>query len=288
MTAFIYKIRLIPIVLIAAACLFALKLTGIVLNGGYTLGAGHQAKSDRAIREAPPVMTRVRDSAAPTETPARKSSWAQDMFGYPDVTGSVGAAKPANEQKPAEQASTEQKSDQKTAQKPASAPPPPPMGRVIQAEAAPMSPAERALLERLSERRQLLEQRESELAMRDTLLKEAEKRLEERLAEIKEAEERIVAAKQQKEEASQERLKNLITMYENMKPKDAAKIFDRLDVTLATDVAKQIQPRLMSEILAQMTPESAQRLTVQLAAGARPAKPQPVELPKIEGRPGGM
>ena len=111
------------------------------------------------------------------------------------------------------------------------------------------------MLERLTERRQELEKRQSELDMRDTLLKDAEKRLEQRLNELKEAEQRIVAATARKEEAEVQRLKNLVTMYESMKAKEAAKIFERLDIHLATEVAKLIQPRRMSDILAQMTPE---------------------------------
>ena len=54
-------------------------------------------------------------------------------------------------------------------------------------------------------------------------------------------------------------------MYENMKPKDAAKIFDRLDIKILVEVASQIKPRRMSDILAQMSPEAAERLTVELA-----------------------
>ena len=77
-------------------------------------------------------------------------------------------------------------------------------------------------------------------------------------------------------------------MYENMKAKEAAKIFDRLDMKILVDVASQINPRRMSDILAQMTPEAAERLTVELAtrAGSERTPPQ-AELPKIEGRPSG-
>ena len=76
-------------------------------------------------------------------------------------------------------------------------------------------------------------------------------------------------------------------MYENMKAKDAAKIFDRLDINLATEVAKLIPPRRMSEILAQMSPDTAQRLTVELASRNREGQPKAPELPKIEGKPSG-
>ena len=43
----------------------------------------------------------------------------------------------------------------------------------------------------------------------------------------------------------------------------------------------------MSEILAQMTPEAAERLTVELASRAAPSRQRrrPDQLPKIEGKP---
>jgi flagellar motility protein MotE (MotC chaperone) len=74
-----------------------------------------------------------------------------------------------------------------------------------------------------------------------------------------------------------------------MKAKDAARIFDRLDIRLATEVARLIQPRRMSDILAQMTPEAAERLTVELAnmdRGEARQKARTDLLPKIGGRPG--
>ena len=74
-----------------------------------------------------------------------------------------------------------------------------------------------------------------------------------------------------------------------MKAKDAAKVFDRLEMKVLIEIASQINPRRMSDILAQMTAESAERLTVELAArangGDRAASAS--DLPKIEGKPNG-
>ena len=53
--------------------------------------------------------------------------------------------------------------------------------------------------------------------------------MEGQLAEMKATEARITVATQQKDDAQAARFKGLVTMYENMKPRDAAKIFDRLD-----------------------------------------------------------
>jgi flagellar motility protein MotE (MotC chaperone) len=263
--------------LFAAAGLFVLKVAGIVIDGGYTLGAGHQTKSERPFREPTAATFRPADAPQP-QAPARPKSWAQEMFGYPDVTGSVGASKP---EQPKE-APAADKADPKFAKTPPKAQ----SGTVVQLDAANISPAERALLERLSERRKEIEKRQSELDMRDTLLRAAEKKLDERLNELKQAEDRIVAATQQKDEQELHRLKNLVTMYEGMKAKDAAKIFEKLEIKLGTEVARLINPRRMSEIMSQMTPEAAQRLTVELARGAQ-GDSRSKELPKIEGRPSG-
>jgi flagellar motility protein MotE (MotC chaperone) len=149
-----------------------------------------------------------------------------------------------------------------------------------------VSSAERAILERLLERRQELDAKAREIELRETLLKAAEKNLESKLAAAKALDSR--ASGQRKDDAEAARFKSLITMYETMKPKEAAKIFDRLDIKVLVDVAGQINPRRMSEIMAQMTPEVAERLTVEFASRSDTDKSQkPADLPKIDGKPSG-
>jgi flagellar motility protein MotE (MotC chaperone) len=197
------------------------------------------------------------------------------VFNYPDVTGAAGESKAAEAKaapKPARPAAKPEEPKTNTGWIP-----------VPVDSARPRSPAEQAILERLQERRNELDARARELEMRESLIKAAEKRLEGRVAELKELEARINNAVQTKEEGEAARFKNLVTMYENMKAKEAAKIFDRLDTRVLFEVATQITPRRMSDILAQMSPEAAERLTLALAA--RPDKDKPAELPKIEGKP---
>ena len=286
MNEVLQKIRLIPIVLIVAGGLLALKLTGIALDGGYTLGAGHQAMADRAAKDAAKKAEMAALATRPVQVVRQTDQRVVTQGAAGDVTGSVTAKRETSKAGPPEEAPAEGKQIQALPARPA-----PVNGTLVQMDANPMSPSERALLERLSERRQELEKRQSELDMRDTLLRAAEKRLETKINELRDAEARMVSATQQKEDSEKERLRNLVMMYENMKAKDAAKIFDRLDIKLATEVATMIQPRRMSDIMAQMTPESAQRLTVELANNNRddgkPQRPAAGQLPKIEGRSSG-
>ena len=74
-------------------------------------------------------------------------------------------------------------------------------------------------------------------------------------------------------------------MYEGMKPKDAAKVFDRLEMPVLFEIASQIAPRKMSDILGLMSTEAAERLTVEMARRAGTDKSAATaDLPKIEGK----
>ena len=74
-------------------------------------------------------------------------------------------------------------------------------------------------------------------------------------------------------------------MYEAMKPKDAAKVFDRLEMSVLFEIASQIAPRKMSDIMGLMQPEAAERLTVEMARRASSQQSaSSADLPKIEGK----
>ena len=244
-------IRVIPVVVVAIFGFAVLKIAGLVIDGGYVFDYSPQ--------------------------PAQKS-WAQDSFNFPtgrgdpgDITGSVDEKKKEEPPKP---------------EAPAAEPPKPEGLVTLPAEGqAPVSPSERAILERLQSRRQELEARAREIDIRESLLKAAEKKVESRVEELKGVESRISTATEQKNEADAARFKGIITMYESMKPKDAAKVFDRLEMPVLYQIASQIAPRKMSDILGLMQPEAAERLTTEMAhrAGSDQSA-SAAELPKIEGK----
>lgn len=140
---------------------------------------------------------------------------------------------------------------------------------IINGKARPQSEAEKALGERLGERRDQIESRLRELDMREKLLETVEKKLEGRVGDLKQIEDGIGETKAKKTEAENQSMKNLVIMYEAMKPKEAARIFDRLNLDVLVPVVQQMNPRKMSEVLAAMTPETAEKLTVAIASFAR-------------------
>lgn len=297
-------LRLVPVVAIAAAALFVLKTSGLIIEGGYALVSGNHAHAqDIGSTPAVPLETEpprpvpttsasqarsATDDAVLPRTdrirvlmPDRLSDrhWAPELFGQGEVTGSV-AAKPEGATEPPKDKTPVNPNAPHTV--PQSAGPAP-----IDLNRTAVSAGERAVLESLQMRRQELEQRSRELDVRDSLLKAAEKRIEMRLQELKDMETRFNNSVQKREQDEAGKFKSLVTMYENMKPKDAAKIFDRLDMKILVDVVNQMNPRKMSDVLGQMSPEAAERLTVEIAnrAGAGGKSVAPAELPKIEGRP---
>lgn len=143
------------------------------------------------------------------------------------------------------------------------------------------------LAERLSERREALDARESELDLRENLLAATEQRIEERVSELKQLEARLNQLIEERDEAEAARFQNLVAMYENMKPKDAAKVFEGLDTRILVEVAADIDPRRMGEIVAKMSADAAQRLTIALMnKSVQDEAPLSVEeLPQIIGTP---
>jgi flagellar motility protein MotE (MotC chaperone) len=125
--------------------------------------------------------------------------------------------------------------------------------------------SETALLQRLSERRDDLDMREDELDMRMALVEAAEKRIDERTAVLEALEARINAMVDEKRTLEESQFVALVAMYETMKPKDAAAIFDQLEMSVLLRVARAINPRKMAPIMAKMNPMIAKELTAGLA-----------------------
>ncbi|MFD2646556.1 MotE family protein [Devosia albogilva] len=128
------------------------------------------------------------------------------------------------------------------------------------------SPTEQQILQRLANRRAELEKYEQDLALRSSLVDAAEKRIEERATTLEAVEAQIASLVDQREQMETGQFAAIVAMYEVMKPKDAAKIFNNLDMEVLVRVSKAMQPRKMAPILAEMDAARAQELTVRMAA----------------------
>lgn len=139
------------------------------------------------------------------------------------------------------------------------------------AEAAPfelgdeLSRSERELLRDLSERRQSLEERAQTLDEREALLTVAERRLEEKMAELEAVRGQIQEMLGTLDEQQESQFQSLVGIYENMRPADAAVIFNGLDIDVLINVLDRMREQKSAAIMAGMNPDRARQVTAELA-----------------------
>lgn len=259
------SLRLLPIVLLAAGGLLALKSISL-LNGGnqsfeaVSVAAAQQTLVENEVRipnaAGQPGDTVLADVPPVSDDAAMKKEMAAGGTETDDLTPLAAAGASGDGEMVAEQE-----------------------------DVMSMTPSQRRVLQSLADRRAELKEREAQYQLREKLLSATEKRLKNRMNELETLKDSIGTAVDEKGEAEDKRLAGLVKMYETMKAKEAARIFDRLDMPILVMVVKQMNPRKMAGILGKMSPEAAQRLTVALATGdlAEPKNDGPVMLPKIQG-----
>lgn len=120
-------------------------------------------------------------------------------------------------------------------------------------------------LQELSLRRQALDEREQLLDVRAELNSRAEALLDDqinRLAELKGQIEELVKGLDEIEEL---KLARLVKIYETMKPKAAAEIFNRLEIPVLLHVVERMKEAKSAAVLGKMDPVIARRVTTELA-----------------------
>jgi len=138
------------------------------------------------------------------------------------------------------------------------------------AEMAGLSQAEVQVLQALGTRRIELDARGEALQTQDGLMLAAEQRLSERVAELRALETHVNDLLGQLDEAQEERLTALVDVYQRMRAKDAATVFDGLEDDVLVQVASRMRRPNLAEVMGRMEPARARQLTQLLADRARP------------------
>jgi flagellar motility protein MotE (MotC chaperone) len=132
------------------------------------------------------------------------------------------------------------------------------------------SEAELAVLQRLANRREELERRGSELEQREALLKAAEQRIEAKVQELKQLQGTLEALIRKYDDEEETRKKSLVKIFETMKPAEAARIFEQMDLPVLLDIIERMKERNAAPVLAQMHPARAKQVTAELARRRQP------------------
>ena len=139
------------------------------------------------------------------------------------------------------------------------------ISRLITEDPTLLTQAEIDLLQQLAERRRVLESREQELEIRTGLLSAAEKRIDKKVEELKVLRETIAGLIKTFDAQQDAKILSLVKIYENMKPKDAARIFEKMELDTLLEVAERMKERKLAPIMAKMNPGKARDMTVELA-----------------------
>jgi flagellar motility protein MotE (MotC chaperone) len=137
---------------------------------------------------------------------------------------------------------------------------------------AGVSPGELQALQNLKARRGQLDDREKALDTQLQLLAAAETKVDAKLKAVNDVKAQIQALLGQADQQQQADVERLVTVYEKMKPRDAAAVMATLDDKVRIPVAAKMKSAALAAILAQMPTLEAKKVTESLAQRADTAK----------------
>lgn len=128
-----------------------------------------------------------------------------------------------------------------------------------------LSSAELKLLKELSKRRQELEKNQDDIEVKQQVLKATENKIDQKMVELKALQAQLEEVMKQYDQKEQGKILSLVKIYENMRAKDAAKIFDELEMPVLLQVVSNMKEIKVAPIIASMNPLKARDLSIELA-----------------------
>jgi len=230
--------RSTPVVLMAALAVVALAKLGLLVADifGLTAAGSSLAEGPPTARVAGPIATA--DDAGPAPMPA-----AGPDPPAPPAAGSIAPEVPASPRAIAEL----------------------PTAPAQDFDPSRLTASEIEVLQQLAARRTALDQRASELDRRQALLETAAAALEGQIAQLTELRDQIAKTVEQHDAAEEARIRSLVKIYETMKAKAAAEIFNRLEMPVLIRVVERMREPKSADVLARMDPVKAKQVTTELA-----------------------
>jgi flagellar motility protein MotE (MotC chaperone) len=233
-------VRIIPLTIFFAVVFFSVKFIDIM--SGTELLSVSNAQAEQAPEEKP------------AEEPAKPAEAAQ-------------AEKPAGEQAQTKKDSGETKEGKDEG------------NPILKNPAVSLAPGETVsnrlthseteLLQNLSKRREELERWERNIQVKEVTLQATEKRINEKIGKIEAMQQQVSVLLEQYNSQEDAKIRSLVKIYESMKPVDAARIFDEVEMPILLLVIDKMSEKKAAPILAQMDSKKAKQITVVLAAQRR-------------------
>ena len=269
------RIRFLPLTIFAATLMLTVKIGDIWDGFDGLLNGTIQIADALAQTGAPPQGAQPPASGAQqAQKPPAKGAPEK-----PPAKGAPAKGAPAKDAAKPGDAGKAPTAGEKAADAAAAAQPAAPTSKLITDDPTLLTQTEIDLLQQLAERRRVLESREQELQIRTGLLSAAESRIDKKVEELKLLRETINGLIKTFDQQQDAKLLSLVKIYENMKPKEAAQIFEELEMDTLLEVAERMKERKLAPIMAKMNPDKARDMTVELAKLR--------QLPRAGGQVGG-
>lgn len=246
--------RLIPITMLTATCLFGMKVWEIIESGRElrdellisTVVAQDDETADKPAEE---TKKDTEEKAADAAEEAAKDTKEKDGEHAAKEEGGHG-----------EESASGEGADKKAAE---AAPPP---EDIFEKKKSDYNQREVDVLESLSTRRDKLDKWEEEVSLREKLLLATEQRIDQKIAEMNTLSTTIKSLLVAYTKEEDTKISSLVKIYEAMKPKEAARIFEEMDMDILLMVIDRMSERRVAPVLAAMSPEKAKNVTEELAA----------------------
>lgn len=127
------------------------------------------------------------------------------------------------------------------------------------------SASEVNVINALAKRRKELDARSATLNTQANMIAAAEQRVDAKITQLKQLQAQINALLVQRDDAQKAQIAALVKTYSTMKPVDAARIFNSLPDDVLLPVAQSMKSDVLALVMAKMSSDAAQKLTVRLA-----------------------
>ena len=125
--------------------------------------------------------------------------------------------------------------------------------------------SEKQLLQQLRKRRKQIESDKNELPAEKMALESIKQHIDNRLDVLENLQNKLKPQFNNNNQNDGKKILKLVKVYESMKPKEAAKIFNDLQIGVLVEMTLSMKESRLAAILAEMKPEKARELTSILA-----------------------
>jgi len=243
------SIRLIPATMLTAFLLLGLKM-------------GEAVRDGRELLLTFTEEAHAQQSPTPTTTPATSATPASTQAA-PTATATPAAAETAAQPAQSEDSAKKEKEGEPKVNPPSTDLPTDDADE--ESAKRDFSQVEIDLLQSLAKRRQELDDWAKQVQLKENMLVAVEGRIDEKANNLEKMKKEVEVLLAKYNEQEDTKIRSLVKIYESMKPKDAARIFEELDMPVLLMVVDRMSERKVGAVLADMSPTKAKDVTVQLA-----------------------